>query len=68
MLSALDNDECGRKGTAYLKTIFGVKNVSRWQYLKGIKDPGDMTPETFQKMYKRSIRMMEDHRAHVERK
>lgn len=68
VLSALDNDECGRKGTAYLKTIFGVKNVSRWQYLKGIKDPGDMTPETFQKMYKRSIRMMEDHRAHIERK
>lgn len=63
ILSALDNDECGRKGTTYLKTVFGLKNVSRWQYLKGIKDPGDMTPETFRKMYDRSIRIMEDQRA-----
>lgn len=63
VISALDNDECGRKGTAYLKTIFGLKNVSRWQYLKGFKDPGDMVPEAFRKMYKRSIQVMKDQRA-----
>lgn len=62
VISALDNDECGRKGTAYLKTIFGLKNVSRWQYLKGIKDPGDMVPEAFRKMYDRSIQVMKDQR------
>lgn len=58
VLSALDNDECGIKGTAYLKTVFGPKNVSRWQYLKGTKDPGDMTSESFGRMYDRSIKLM----------
>lgn len=55
IISALDNDECGRKGTRYLKSVFGEANVTRFQYLKGIKDPGDMTPETFQKMYSKTM-------------
>ena len=55
VISALDNDECGRKGTMYLKTIFGTGNVIRWKYLKGIKDPGDMKSEQFQKMYKKTM-------------
>ena len=52
VISALDNDECGRKGTAFLRTVF---NVTRWSYIKGIKDPGDMTQETFDKMYKKTM-------------
>ena len=52
IISALDNDECGRKGTAYLKTRF---KVIRFCYLKGIKDPGDMTSVTFDKMYSRTM-------------
>ena len=52
VISALDNDECGRKGTAFLRTVF---NVTRWRYIKGIKDPGDMTQETFNKMYKKTM-------------
>lgn len=59
VISALDNDECGRKGTMYLKTVFGPNNVTRWQYVKGTKDPGDMTTESFRKMYRKSIQMME---------
>lgn len=55
IISCLDNDECGRKGTLYLKSAFGPKNVLRWNYLKGIKDPGEMTPEQFQRMYKRTM-------------
>ena len=55
IISALDNDECGRKGTRYLKSIFEPKNVTRWQYLKGIKDPGDMSKEAFEKMYKKTM-------------
>lgn len=55
IISALDNDECGRKGTNYLKSIFGVDNVIRWKYLKGIKDPGEMESETFHKMYKKTM-------------
>lgn len=47
IVSALDNDECGRKGTVYLKTRF---NVVRWRYLKGIKDIGETNEETFNKM------------------
>lgn len=52
IISALDNDECGRKGTTYLKTRF---KVIRFCYLKGIKDPGEMTSETFDKMYSRTM-------------
>lgn len=53
VISALDNDECGRKGTKYLKTIF---NVTRFTYLRGIKDPGEMTEEKFDKMYSRTMK------------
>lgn len=52
IISALDNDECGKKGTKYLKTMF---NVTRFQYLKGIKDPGEMTKEQFNKCYRRTM-------------
>lgn len=53
IISALDNDECGKKGTKYLKTIF---NVTRFAYLKGIKDPGEMEEENFDKMYRCTMR------------
>ena len=48
VVSALDNDECGRKGTEFLKSKF---EVVRFQYLKGIKDPGEMNKQQFAKMY-----------------
>ena len=54
IISVLDNDECGKKGTKYLKTISGF-NVTRWCFLKGIKDPGDMNEENFNKMYTRTM-------------
>lgn len=54
IISVLDNDECGKKGTQYLKTISGF-NVTRWCFLKGIKDPGDMNKENFNKMYMRTM-------------
>lgn len=44
VISALDNDECGKKGTAYLKSFF---NVTVFQYPTGIKDAGDMTQRQF---------------------
>lgn len=55
VISALDNDKCGRKGTQYLKSVFGPENVLRFSYLKGIKDPGEMTPEAFKKMYDKTM-------------
>ena len=57
VISALDNDEYGRKGTKYLQTIF---NVTRFTYLKGIKDPGDMSEEKFKKMYSRTMKKYRD--------
>lgn len=53
IISALDNDECGRKGTEFLKRHF---DVTRFKYLKGIKDPGDMTKESFDKMFRRTMK------------
>lgn len=44
VISALDNDKCGNKGTEYLKEFF---RVTRFQYIDGIKDPGDLDKETF---------------------
>lgn len=52
VISALDNDECGRKGTRFLRQHF---DVTRWCYLKGIKDPGDMTQESFDRMFRRTM-------------
>ena len=51
VVSALDNDECGKKGTAWLKKNF---NVVRFSYLKGFKDPGDMDKKSFDKMFGRT--------------
>lgn len=55
IISALDNDKYGRKGTEYLRTRF--KRVSRFRYMKGFKDPGDMSEHDFLKMY---IKTMEE--------
>ena len=44
VISALDSDECGRKGTAYLSNFF---KVTKFEYPKGVKDAGDMTQEQF---------------------
>ena len=51
VVSALDNDECGRKGTDFLKMHF---KVVRFSYLKGLKDPGDMDSIKFRKMFSRT--------------
>lgn len=52
VISALDNDKCGRKGTEFLKKHF---EVIRFKYLKGVKDPGDMTQESFNKMLRKTM-------------
>ena len=54
VISALDNDKCGRQGTEYLKRFF---EVTRFTYLKGVKDPGDMTQVTFNKMFERTMKV-----------
>lgn len=51
LVSALDNDECGRKGSEFLKKHF---NIVRWCYLKGVKDPGDMDETNFKKMFSKT--------------
>src|SRR5574344_1646210 len=52
VISALDNDVCGKKGTEFLKQHF---NVTRFAYLKGVKDPGDMTQDLFDKMFSKTM-------------
>lgn len=47
VISALDNDISGRKGTAYLKTKFKTAAI---KYPEGCKDPGDMTLSQFNQM------------------
>lgn len=63
VISALDNDKAGKKGTAYLKTIF---KVTRFQYLKGVKDPGEMSKEKLNKCYRRTIKKYKEN--NIERK
>ena len=46
IISALDNDKCGNDGTKYLKSLQCFE-VIRFQYPKGIKDPGEMTRSIF---------------------
>lgn len=54
IVSALDNDKCGIKGSKYLESIFKEKYV-RFAYLKGVKDPGEMSKETFDEMYRKTM-------------
>lgn len=51
VISALDNDECGKKGTAYLKGFF---RVTKFQYPRGVKDAGEMTQEQFNIAFKKT--------------
>ena len=53
VISALDNDDCGKKGTKFLQKHF---EVTRFTYLKGVKDPGEMTQESFDKMFVRTMK------------
>lgn len=52
IISALDNDECGKKGTIFLKKHF---RVIRFKYLKGIKDPGEMNKRMFDTMLRKTL-------------
>ena len=44
IISALDNDTCGKNGTAYLKQFF---KVVQFHYPEGVKDPGDLNKKIF---------------------
>ena len=55
VVSALDNDDCGKKGTLFLKQHF---KVVRFAYLKGIKDAGEMDEKLFRKMLKKTKQRM----------
>lgn len=65
IISALDNDEAGKKGTRFLKTT-GFK-VVRFNYLKGIKDPGEMSKLQFEKCYRRTMKIFNEY-IRIERK
>lgn len=56
IISALDNDKAGKKGSAFLKTT-GFK-VVRFSYLKGIKDPGEMNQIQLEKCYRRTMKKL----------
>lgn len=56
VISALDNDECGRNGTAFLRKHF---EVTRWQFLRSCKDPGEFTKATYQKMLYKTKQLYE---------
>lgn len=53
IISALDTDECGQKGTQYLRSFF---SVVRFQYPEGVKDAGDLTKAQFKKAYNLTIK------------
>lgn len=54
IISALDNDLCGKKGTAYLEGYF---KVIPFQYPRAVKDPGEMDKPTFDKANKKTKRL-----------
>ena len=60
VIAATDNDDAGRKGWRWLCQNF---ETTRWAYLKGIKDPGDFTPDNFQKMYERTMQKFEERKS-----
>lgn len=46
IISALDNDSCGRKGSEFLRKHF---EVIRFKFPKGVKDPGEMNIKQFER-------------------
>ena len=52
LVSALDNDDCGRKGTDFLRKHF---KVTRFCYLKRYKDPGDFSQQDCDIMVSRTM-------------
>ena len=59
VISALDNDNCGKKGTEFLKKHF---EVTRFTYLKGVKDPGEMTQKSFNKMLNKTMKIFKSNK------
>lgn len=57
IISALDNDICGKKGTRYLKKFF---DVVRFKFPHDVKDPGDLTREQFKKAKRDTKRRITD--------
>lgn len=55
VISVLDNDECGKKGTKYLKRFF---NVVRWPFLKKLKDIGESSKADFERMQKKLQKLL----------
>lgn len=53
VVSALDNDKAGNKGTEYLKKFF---NVIRFAYPEGVKDAGEMSEQELKKAIRRTRR------------
>lgn len=51
IISALDTDKPGRKGTDHLKNFF---EVVEFQFPKGVKDPGEMNEQQFEIAYKKT--------------
>lgn len=56
VVSALDNDECGIKGTKYLERFF---NVVRFQYPENIKDCGEMNEKQIKKCIRETRKLYE---------
>jgi DNA primase len=54
IISALDMDKPGRKGTDYLKNFF---EVIEFQFPKGVKDPGDLTEDQFKIAYDKTKKL-----------
>lgn len=53
IISALDNDKCGKQGTLYVQKYF---NVIQFPYEEGIKDLGEMNQIQFNKAYKKLMK------------
>ena len=53
IISALDTDKCGQKGSQYLESFF---SVVRFQYPEGVKDAGDLTKIQFKKAYNLTLK------------
>jgi len=55
VISALDNDKCGKEGTKYLGYFFDVKKL---YYPPGIKDPGDFNKDSFEEARNKTLKRL----------
>lgn len=58
IVSMLDNDDAGKRGTDYLIKVFGDDKVIKFKFFENVKDPGEMNFNAFTRMNNKTLQQL----------